>query len=235
MAKKVPKRAREFSRPYRVTNGGKFRLKDVDPEDTAHLESNENAKEYLERGVAILADLQERLYAQDRWGVLLIFQAMDAAGKDGTIKHVMSGVNPQGVQVYSFKAPSLRGARPRLPVALHEGAARARADRDLQPLVLRGCARRARAPRAVGQDEAARVARHQGHLGGALRGHPRLRALPGAERLRGAEVLPARVARRAEAPLPVAARRAREELEVLDRRRRGARSLGRLHGARTRT
>ena len=84
----------------------KFRLKDVDPADTAHLESNENAKEYLERGVEILADLQERLYAQDKWGVLLIFQAMDAAGKDGTIKHVMSGVNPQGVQVYSFKAPS---------------------------------------------------------------------------------------------------------------------------------
>ena len=106
MAKKVPKAAREFSRPYRVTNGQKFRLKDVDPEDTAHLESDENAKEILERGVALLADQQERLYAQDRWGVLLIFQAMDAAGKDGTIKHVMSGVNPQGVQVYSFKAPS---------------------------------------------------------------------------------------------------------------------------------
>jgi len=106
VAKKVPKAAREFSRPYRVTSGKKFRLKDVDPEDTAHLESDENAKEFLERGVEILADLQERLYAQDRWGVLLIFQAMDAAGKDGTIKHVMSGVNPQGVQVYSFKGPS---------------------------------------------------------------------------------------------------------------------------------
>jgi PPK2 family polyphosphate:nucleotide phosphotransferase len=106
MAKKVPKRAREFSRPYKVTDGDKFRLKRVDPEDTANLESDENAKQYLERGVSILAELQERLYAQDRWGVLLIFQAMDAAGKDGTIKHVMSGVNPQGVQVYSFKAPS---------------------------------------------------------------------------------------------------------------------------------
>ncbi|MBM4335360.1 MAG: polyphosphate kinase 2 family protein [Deltaproteobacteria bacterium] len=106
MAEKVPKAAREFSRPYRVSSGKKFRLKDVDPDDTAHLETNENAAEYLARGVEILADLQERLYAQDRWGVLLIFQAMDAAGKDGTIKHVMSGVNPQGVQVYSFKAPS---------------------------------------------------------------------------------------------------------------------------------
>ncbi len=106
MAKKVPKRAREFSRPYKVTNGAKFRLKKVDPADTSFLESDENAKEYLARGVEILTDLQERLYAQDKWGVLLIFQAMDAAGKDGTIKHVMSGVNPQGVQVYSFKAPS---------------------------------------------------------------------------------------------------------------------------------
>jgi PPK2 family polyphosphate:nucleotide phosphotransferase len=106
VAEKVPRRGREFSRPYRVTSGKKFRLKDVDPADTAQLESDENAKEYLERGVAILADQQQRLYAQDRWGVLLIFQAMDAAGKDGTIKHVMSGVNPQGVQVYSFKAPS---------------------------------------------------------------------------------------------------------------------------------
>jgi PPK2 family polyphosphate:nucleotide phosphotransferase len=106
VAKKVPKAAREFSRPYRVTNGKKFRLKDVDPADTAHLESDDNAEEYLQRGVEILTGLQERLYAQDKWGVLLIFQAMDAAGKDGTIKHVMSGVNPQGVQVYSFKAPS---------------------------------------------------------------------------------------------------------------------------------
>jgi PPK2 family polyphosphate:nucleotide phosphotransferase len=106
VAKKVPKAAREFSRPYRVSNGKKFRLKDVDPADTAHLESDENAKELLARGVEMLADLQERLYAQDKWGLLLIFQAMDAAGKDGTIKHVMSGVNPQGVQVYSFKAPS---------------------------------------------------------------------------------------------------------------------------------
>lgn len=106
MAMKAPKAAREFSRPYRITNGDKFRLKHVDPEDTAHLESDENAKEYLQRGVDMLTNLQERLYAQDKWGVLLIFQAMDAAGKDGTIKHVMSGVNPQGVQVYSFKAPS---------------------------------------------------------------------------------------------------------------------------------
>ena len=100
------KAAREFSRPYRVTEGRKFRLKDVDPGDTAHIESKEEAGELLEKGVARLSELQDVLYAQDRWGVLLIFQAMDAAGKDGAIKHVMSGVNPQGCEVYAFKSPS---------------------------------------------------------------------------------------------------------------------------------
>jgi PPK2 family polyphosphate:nucleotide phosphotransferase len=91
-----------------VTKGEAFRLKDIDPGDTAHLESEDvdRAKEALQAGIEMLADLQDMLYAQDRWSVLLIFQAMDAAGKDGTIKHVMSGVNPQGVQVFSFKAPS---------------------------------------------------------------------------------------------------------------------------------
>jgi PPK2 family polyphosphate:nucleotide phosphotransferase len=97
-----------FIEPYRVTDGRRFRLKHVDPGDTAHLESEskEEAKELLERGVVLLSELQEKLYAQDSWALLLIFQAMDAAGKDSTIKHVMSGVNPQGCQVYSFKAPS---------------------------------------------------------------------------------------------------------------------------------
>ncbi len=106
--KEIIKTARKLSAPYRVTDGGKFRLKDVDPGDTAHLtsENKPQAKQALQTGVAALASLQDMLYAQDRWGVLLIFQAMDAAGKDGAIKHVMSGVNPQGCQVASFKAPS---------------------------------------------------------------------------------------------------------------------------------
>ncbi|MBK9063655.1 MAG: polyphosphate kinase 2 family protein [Acidobacteria bacterium] len=96
-----------FVHPYRVTSGKGFRLKDHDPRDTAHLkEGKKKAKELLAQSVKMLADLQDKLYAQDRWGVLLVFQAMDAAGKDGTIKHVMSGVNPQGCQVFSFKAPS---------------------------------------------------------------------------------------------------------------------------------
>lgn len=101
-------RCRAFSEPYRLTDGKKFRLKDIDPDDTGDLtaEDKPEAKEALAVGVEALAELQERLYAQDRWAVLLMFQAMDAAGKDGAIKHVMSGVNPQGCQVYSFKAPS---------------------------------------------------------------------------------------------------------------------------------
>jgi len=99
-------RVQRFAKPYRVKNGRTFRLKDVDPDDTGPITSRRQAERWLERGVARLARLQEKLYAQDSWGLLLIFQAMDAAGKDGTIKHVMSGVNPQGCQVYSFKAPS---------------------------------------------------------------------------------------------------------------------------------
>jgi PPK2 family polyphosphate:nucleotide phosphotransferase len=98
--------ASKFSRSYRVDHGKKFRLKDYDPADTAHLRSEEYAQELLARGIARMAELQDKLYAQDRWAVLLVFQAMDAAGKDSAIKHVMSGVNPQGCQVYSFKTPA---------------------------------------------------------------------------------------------------------------------------------
>ncbi len=102
------KKAQELSQPFRVTKGNKFRLKDVDPGDTLTYGSEDKprAKEALAMGIEALASLQDMLYANDRWAVLLIFQAMDAAGKDGAIKHVMSGINPQGCQVYSFKAPS---------------------------------------------------------------------------------------------------------------------------------
>ena len=108
MDKSVLKILRKFVEPHRVTRGKRFRLKDHDPGDTHGIgsESKEEAKELLARGVEWLAEAQERLYAQDRWGVLVVFQAMDAAGKDGAIKHVMSGVNPQGVDVTPFKAPS---------------------------------------------------------------------------------------------------------------------------------
>ena len=95
-----------FARPFRVAKGGKFRLKDYDPGDTGKLKSSEEAKELLAEGVKLMSEMQEKLYAHERWSLLLIFQAMDAAGKDGTIKHVMSGINPQGCLVTSFKAPS---------------------------------------------------------------------------------------------------------------------------------
>lgn len=103
----VLERCEAISAPFRVSCGETFRLKDVDPGGTLDLAGDKRgAKTALEQGVQMLSELQQKLYAQNSWGVLLLFQAMDAAGKDGTIKHVMSGVNPQGCQVTSFKAPS---------------------------------------------------------------------------------------------------------------------------------
>ncbi len=96
-----------FIKDYRVTDGKKFSLGDIDPSDTHGIDTKKGAKKLLRDGVKMLQKLQDKLYAQDQWAVLLIFQAMDAAGKDGAIKHVMSGVNPQGCEVYSFKSPSV--------------------------------------------------------------------------------------------------------------------------------
>ena len=96
----------KLAKSYRIDNGKHFRLKDFDPADTKHWKSADEAKEQLQKDVDRMAELQAKLYAQDQWALLLIFQATDAAGKDGTIKHVMSGVNPEGCQVVSFKTPS---------------------------------------------------------------------------------------------------------------------------------
>lgn len=98
--------AAKLCNPYRVDHGKKFRLKDFDPADTGHFHSREHAQELLDKGIADMGNLQDKLYAQDQWAVLIILQAMDAAGKDGVIKHVMTGLNPQGCQVHSFKQPS---------------------------------------------------------------------------------------------------------------------------------
>jgi PPK2 family polyphosphate:nucleotide phosphotransferase len=98
--------ASKLAKPYRIEHGKDFRLKDFDPAETGKLHSKDRAQELLEKGISQMAELQNKLYAEDRWALLIIFQAMDAAGKDGAIKHVMSGVNPQGCQVYSFKTPS---------------------------------------------------------------------------------------------------------------------------------
>jgi PPK2 family polyphosphate:nucleotide phosphotransferase len=98
----------KLAKKYRVEGGKHFRLKNFDPAETGLSESKKRADELLQEGIARTADLQDKLYAQDSWSLLLIFQAMDAAGKDGIIKHVMTGINPQGCQVYSFKTPSAR-------------------------------------------------------------------------------------------------------------------------------
>ena len=103
---KLAKTSGKLAEPYRITEGESFRLKDFDPADTGKLHSKEAATEMLDDGVKLLSRMQEKLYAQDRWSLLIVMQAMDAAGKDGAIKHVMSGVNPQGCDVHSFKAPS---------------------------------------------------------------------------------------------------------------------------------
>ena len=105
--KEILDRIRKYVHPFRITKGKGFRLKDFDPGETCGLKLDKGeAAELLQRGITWLAEEQDMLYAQNRWSLLLVFQALDAAGKDGTIKHVMSGVNPQGCQVFSFKQPS---------------------------------------------------------------------------------------------------------------------------------
>jgi PPK2 family polyphosphate:nucleotide phosphotransferase len=103
---KVEKKIKGFAHDYRVNKGAKFHLKDFDPGDNGKIKCEDDAKELLAESVKLMSDMQEKLYAQEEWSLLLIFQAMDAAGKDGTIKHVMSGINPQGCEVTSFKTPT---------------------------------------------------------------------------------------------------------------------------------
>jgi PPK2 family polyphosphate:nucleotide phosphotransferase len=103
---KIAKTAHKLADAFAVKHGGSFRLKDYDPGDTRGLRSRQKADLLLQQSIVVLRDLQEKLYAQDEWSLLLVFQAMDAAGKDSLIKHVMSGVNPQGCEVASFKVPS---------------------------------------------------------------------------------------------------------------------------------
>src|SRR5579859_2031493 len=98
-------KAAKLAKAYRIEHGKRFRMKDYDPADTAGW-SEQQATETLQKGILKMAELQDELYAQDQWSLLLVIQAMDAAGKDGLIKHVMSGINPEGCQVFSFKKPS---------------------------------------------------------------------------------------------------------------------------------
>jgi PPK2 family polyphosphate:nucleotide phosphotransferase len=104
--RKLIAEATRLAEPYCITKGSKFRLKDFDPADTNGVKSKKHAEKLLEQSSAMTSEMQEKLYAQDRWALLIIFQGMDAAGKDGAIKHVMSGVNPQGCDVHPFKTPT---------------------------------------------------------------------------------------------------------------------------------
>ena len=104
--RRLVKEAERIVSPYCITDGKKFRLKDFDPADTNGIKSKKAAQSMLESSSQMLAEMQEKLYAQDVWALLLIFQGMDAAGKDGAIKHVMSGINPQGCDVHAFKTPT---------------------------------------------------------------------------------------------------------------------------------
>jgi polyphosphate kinase 2 (PPK2 family) len=104
--RKQIKESARLAKPYCVSKGEKFRLKDYDPGDTGEVKNKEQSQKIIDHRTGLLSNLQEQLYAQDRWALLLVIQAMDAAGKDGVIKHVMSGVNPQGCDVHAFKTPS---------------------------------------------------------------------------------------------------------------------------------
>ena len=168
---------REFANQFRVEPGQRVRLrKDYDPRATPGVKSK-NADKVLAQGIELLSEYQARLAAQDTYGLLVIIQAIDAAGKDGTIRHVMSGVDPQGVQVTSFKVPSAEEMDHDFLVALREGAPRARDDRHLQPVLLRGAARGPGPPGDPGLAEAPPGPEGQRDLDAALPADQRLGVL----------------------------------------------------------
>ena len=215
--KEILERIQKYVHPFRITKGKGFRLKDFDPGDTCGLKLDKgDAADLLQRGVAWLAEEQDMLYAQDRWSLLLVFQAMDAAGKDSTIKHVMSGVNPQGCQVSSFKAALVGGARPRFHVALRQHLPERGRIGIFNRSTTRKCWSCGCIPRSwrhrscpphssaknIWDERLADIAHFEDYA------HPTTDE--------DSEVLPARL-QGAEEALPGAARRAGEELEVLGR------------------
>ena len=207
--KEIIKTASELAKPFRISKGKNFRLKDVDPDDTLDFTKEADkprAKEALAMGVTALAELQDKLYAQDKWAVLLIFQAMDAAGKDGAIKHVMSGVNPQGCEVYSFKSPSaedldhdyLWRCMKCLPNRGHIGIFNRSYYEEV--LVVRVH------PEFLAKAKAASKTRRQKDLGRAVRRHPQFRAISGEEWRSSAKILSSRFKKGTETTIPRANR-----------------------------
>jgi polyphosphate kinase 2 (PPK2 family) len=227
--KEIIEITRQIAGPFRVTKGESFRLKDVVPSDTLDFTKEEHkplVKEALAMGVAALADLQDKLYARDRWAVLLIFQAMDAAGKDGAIKHVMSGVNPQGCQVYSFKSPSsedldhdyLWRCMKCLPNRGHIGIFNRSYYEEV--LVVRIH------PEFLVKQKLPPELVDKNIWGAAFRRHPQFRTIPDEERCNRAEILSPCFKEGTETAVPGANRRHAEELEVLFKRCSRAGFLG---------
>ena len=216
MAENRSKRVSEFIEPFRVEPGSKVTLaKDFDPAFKAGISKKREGVELLQHGIEMLSEYQERLAAQDTHGVLVVLQALDAAGQGRDDPARDEWREPAGRLRARVQGPVQRGARPRLPVAVREVAARARGDRDLQPLLLRGGARR---PRPSGDPRPAEVAEGgegKGHLEAALSRHQRLGALHHRQRLQGREDLPQPVEGAAADPFPAARRPSRPQLEVL--------------------
>ena len=220
----------EFIEPFRVKPGSKVTLaKDFDPAFKARREEEEGRRRaLLAEGVRLLTEYQARLAAQDTWGVLVVLQALDAAGKDGTIRHVMSGVNPQGVAVHSFKMPSAeeldhdflwRYAR-RLPRRGEIGIFNRSHYEEV--LVVRVH------PENLDRQKLPQAAKRGRRLAAALPRDQRLGALPDRERHPDREAVPQPLQGGAAHPVPAPDRPARPQLEVLGRGRHGARALGRL-------
>ena len=220
--------------PFRYDGSGEFHLKSHKTNEKGGLDK-EKATKIIEANRERLSDFQEKLYAQDRWSLLLIFQGMDAAGKDSAIKSVFEGVNPQGCEVWSFKQPSSRELDHdfmwRSMIALPERGRIGIFNRSYyeECLVVRVH------PEILAKQKIPRAARDQGHLEGALRGHLRDGALPRAQRHGHSEILPQRFEGGTARAFPRAAGGARQELEILAGRYRRAQAVGRNIRPPTRT
>ena len=183
-----------FAGHLRVKPGSTVRLpEDFDPGERFGLHKKKDGARLLQRGAGLLTEYQRRLAAPDTWGVLVVLQAIDAGGKDGTIRHVMSGVKPARSQRVQFQGAVRGGTRPRLPVAARPPAARPGADRHLQQIPLRGSPRRAGAPAEPGPPEAPPAGQGRRRVEAPVPGDQRLGALPGGQRHQGGQAVPQRV------------------------------------------
>jgi polyphosphate kinase 2 (PPK2 family) len=159
-----------ITKRFRIDSPDKFRLSEYDPDDCQGLTKDKNeAKAMLAEGIEQLVELQERLYADDRWSVLIILQAMDAAGKDGVIKHVMSGLNPARRRGASLQAAECRGDEPQFSLARSTTSAGARAHRHFQSLILREGFGRSCTPGTTRAAEVAKIFGRKRHMAAAFR------------------------------------------------------------------